>query len=359
MIYDLNEYNLVLDIPTENFLFRKFTSHDTQYMWEFLPDLEKDIKAPDTLIILFGAFENLHEYNHWIEPLNEFKEKYQNPLVVITGRLSPDRRQLTAPKFSYYRVSVFDTISNLHCFEPLRNISELENETKNYKFYWASTKDLYVRRYLLANLIKNNLVSSNLVNYKCLFSEIPGNYLDRRFDVSYMPTIIETCESIANHIPLPPLDDTVEFGLTDKKFYNECYLGVVTETFYADHGNFTAPFFSEKVFQAINYHQMFFYFGPPHSLQYLRDQGYHTFDDIFDLSFDNIEDNGLRLIKSVESLISYLNRPIEEIKRDYNANAEKIRHNKKLLNSQRKDIIIRDLLQKEIDEYRKTNSNIS
>jgi hypothetical protein len=345
------EYNVELDIPTDNFVFELFTSYHTQYMWDFIPVVEQKITDNTKLIILFGAFENLHEYDHWFEPVNALAAKYKIPTVVFNGRLTKDTWTTVVPQFHYHKISIFDHVSNVNCYEETLLLDYLHHQEKNYKFYWASSKDLYPRRYLLAHLFENNLVSGNLINYKCVISDIPSEYLSERMSTFYCELIAKKCQEINHLIPLPHLDDTIEFNLTDKKFYNDSYIGVITDTFFADYGGQTGVFFSEKIFQAINHHQLFFYIGPPNSLEYLKNQGYYVFDDVFDLSYDKIDDPGQRLIHSVESLLIFLKKPIDEIKQIYNDNAEKILHNKMLLRQQDKRQTIFNLLEKALNEH--------
>lgn len=350
MKYDIGEYNVVLDIPTDNFIFNLFTSYHTQYMWDYIPIIEQQIKNKKELIILFGAFENLHEYDHWVHPINDLKEKFNNPIVVLNGRLTSDDRLTINTNFNYHKILFFDHVSNVNCYEELRSIDEIQNWLRNYKFYWASAKDLYPRRFLLANLIENNLINDNLVNYKGIISNIPSDYLKERVSEYYCTLIENKCDTIRDMIPLPYLDETIEFNLTSKKFYNGAYVGIITDTFYADHGGPTGIFFSEKVFQAINHHQLFFYIGPPHSMKYMKNLGYHVYDDVFDLTYDSIEDHGERLIKAVESLIKFLKQPLDIIHKIYQDNAVKVYENKILLQSQNKNKIINDILQKALNE---------
>ena len=350
MRINLGEYNVYLDIPTDNFFCTSFTAYHTQFMWDFIPTVESNIANPEQLIILFGAFHNLHEYDHWIKPINELKRKYKNPIAVFSGRLTSENRLTVKPNFKYYKINLFDHVSNINCYESIYTIDEIENKNRNYKFYWASSKDLYPRRFLLANLIENDLVKDGLVNYKCVISHIPSDYLTSRFDAEYTKLIEEKCKTINNQIPLPNLDDTIEFNLTDKKFYNDSCLGIITDTFYADHGGPTGIFLSEKVFQAINHHQLFFYIGPPGSLQYLEDLGYHVFRDLFDLSYDKMENHGERLVAATKSIVSFLKQPADRIKELYIKNSEHIHHNKTLLRSQKKDLLIYNLLQETLDE---------
>jgi len=352
MIYDIGEYNVKLRIPTSNFFYTPFTSTHTQYMSDFISQIEPCIDDTEKLVILFGAFENLHEYDHWIKSLNELNEKYlTNKLVVFSGRLTSDNNLTVKPNFNYFKINFFDHVSNVNCREPTIDFDILKQLERKHKFYWASTKDWYPRRFLLSYLIENNLINDNLVNYKCLYSHIPSDYLESRMSEEYVRIIKDRCDQINHLIPLPNLDDTIEFNCTDKKFYNDAYLGIITDTFYADFDLKTQLFISEKIYQAMNHHQLFFYIGPPNTLAYLEDQGYNVFRDIFDTSYDSIEDHGLRLIKATDSLNEFLKQPIETISKIYVTNAKKIYQNKVLLRSQKKDLLIYNLLKKVAYEY--------
>jgi hypothetical protein len=147
-------------------------------------------------------------------------------------------------------------------------------------------------------------------------------------------------------VPLPAIDNTIEFTQTDVGFYLNSYLGIVADTFYNQ-----GVFFSEKIFNAINYQQLFFYIAAPGSVEYLRQQGYCTFDDIIDTSYDKIQEHGQRLIAARSSLIEFLNQPLDMIQAAYKKCIDGIRHNKDLLQQQRPDIKFTQLLQQTLDEH--------
>jgi hypothetical protein len=348
-MYDTQEYGLSLEIPTDNFLFKKLFHIDIENMKNYLDKLE--VVDNKSLIILFGLFHCIEERDFWINPLNEFCNKHDNPLIVFTGKLtSSNIYNFQSNKFVLERLSIFDHISNINWNERKCNQIRkwyLDTEIKKqHKFYWASSKDWYSRRYLLAGLIKNNLLENNLINYKCLYTDIPSNKLDITFTENLKSIIDFECQSIQHMVPLPAIDNTVEFTATDVNFYLNSYLGIVTDTFF-DQG----VFFSEKVFNAINYQQLFFYIAGPGSLEYLRRQGYCTFDDIIDTTYDNIQDNGQRLLQARESLIDFLKQPLQTISAAYKKNVDNIKHNKNLLQKQRPNLEFTKILQRVINEH--------
>lgn len=349
MIYDTGEYDIQLEIPTDNFaLAHLYPSH----LHTILEHVNATpIQDENTIIILLGAFQCIQERDFWVKPLDNFCQSISNPVVVFTGKLTPDLEyDMPVTSFKYHRISMFDLVSNFHWNKRIENINRNWTKdclhTKSKKFYWSSSKDWYTRRFILAGLIGNDLIKEGLVNYKCVHTDIPGPWVEHQVEQPAGNYIKEQCNFIANQIPLPALDNTVEFTQTNVNFFLDSYLGIVADTFF-DNG----VFLSEKVFNAINYQQLFFYIGHYNSLKFLREQGYYTFDDIIDTSYDSIRESGKRLIAARASLLEFLNQPIEIIRLAYEKSIPAIQHNKNLLQKQRPDFKFTQILQKVLDEH--------
>lgn len=356
-MYDTGEYDIQLEIPADNYVIRNlYPSH-----LEFIHDYVQQISVQDknTLIILLGAFQCIQERDFWVQPLNLFCQSVSNPVIVFTGKLTEDLNyQLPKTYFDYKRISMFELVSNLHWNRRIdnqhRNWQNDCNDKRQHKFYWSSSKDWYSRRYILAGLINNNLLKNNLVNYKCIHTDIPGPWIQHRIESTWAAHIDQECRLIDSQVPLPAIDNTIEFSQTDVNFYLNSYLGIVTDTFF-DNGVFV----SEKVFNAMNYQQLFFYVGYQGSLQYLRNQGYQTFDDILDTSYDNITEPGTRLVAARKSLLDFLQQPIDTIAAAYKKSQPAIKHNKQLVQQQRPDLQFTQYIQDYLNEHRTTATNIS
>jgi hypothetical protein len=345
-MYDTGEYDIHLDIPTNNYVVYNLYPIHLEYIVDYVKQIA--VQDKNTLIILLGVFQCIQERDFWVKPLSEFCQSISNPVIVFTGKLTNDSEyQLPDINFAYYRFGMFDLVSNLHWNRRIENQHRDWTrdcyKTRRNKFYWASSKDWYTRRYMLAGLINNELLQFGLVNYKCMHTDIPGPWIQHRIESKWAAHIDQECQSIAHRIPLPAIDDTVEFTQTDVNFYLDSYIGIVTDTFF-DNG----VFISEKIYNAINYQQLFFYVGYQGTLQYLRDQGYCTFDDIIDTSYDNIVEPGARLVAARKSLIDFLQQPFDVIKAAYEKSIPAIKHNKQLVQQQRPDLqftqCIRDYL---------------
>jgi len=356
-MYDTGEYDIQLSILTDNYVVRNLYPDHLESIRNYVDQIP--VQNKDTLIVLLGAFQCIQERDFWVQPLDKFCRSVTNPVVVFTGKLTEDSDyQMPKTKFGYQRISMFELVSNLHWSRRTENqlrdsINDCIRERK-HKFYWASSKDWYTRRYILAGLINNQLIDDNLVNYKCVHTDIPGPWIQHRITSTWAAHIDQECHSIDNQIPLPAIDNTVEFSQTDVNFYLDSYLGIITDTFF-DNGVFV----SEKVFNAMNYQQLFFYMGYSGTLRYLREQGYQTFDDIIDTSYDDIVEPGARLVAARKSLLDFLKQSTDTIAAAYEKSQPAIQHNKQLLQKQRPDLKFTQYIQDYLNEHRTTTTNIS
>jgi hypothetical protein len=348
-MYDTGDYDIVLDIPTDNYVVRNLYPRHLESIDDYVRQIP--VHNKDTLIVLFGAFQCIQERDFWVQPLNDFCQSISNPVIVFTGKLAPDLEyQLPKTKFEYNRISMFDLVSNFHWNKRIENQTrDWQNDCyrpRQHKFYWSSSKDWYTRRYILSGLINNNLLNGNLVNYKCIHTDIPSPWIQHRIESTWAAHIDQECHSIAHQIPLPAIDYTIEFTQTNTNFYLDSYLGIVADTFF-DNG----IFLSEKIFNAINYQQLFFYIGYQGTLKYLRDQGYYVFDDIIDTSYDTIVEPGARLVASRQSLINFLKQSKETIQQAYEKSIPAIKHNKQLLQQQRPDLKFTQSIREFLNEH--------
>lgn len=93
------------------------------------------------------------------------------------------------------------------------------------------------------------------------------------------------------------------------KFYEDSLIHIIAETnFFSDIIHLT-----EKTLKPIMYKQPFIILGPKKSLFYIKQLGFKTFEDIWDESYDLIEDNMERLY-SVINLIESISKKSEEEK---------------------------------------------
>lgn len=112
-----------------------------------------------------------------------------------------------------------------------------------------------------------------------------------------------------------------------KTVYNDIFCDIVTESRFAQ----PTANFSEKVLRPMFYKKPFIMVGPPHTLHYLKEQGYKTFNDFWDESYDMQEDHESRLF-SIFKLIDKINAmSIDELKNIYEKMTVILEHNRNLL----------------------------
>lgn len=87
-------------------------------------------------------------------------------------------------------------------------------------------------------------------------------------------------------------------------FYKNSMVSIITEThfFTTDYDKRKCKFLTEKTFRPISLKQPFIIASVPGTLKELRRLGYKTFDGVIDESYDNIEDDDLRLLKIIDEI---------------------------------------------------------
>ena len=110
-------------------------------------------------------------------------------------------------------------------------------------------------------------------------------------------------------------------------YYRDIFCDIVTETRFAQ----PTANYSEKVYNAIFYKKPFILIAPPKTLQYMKEDGFKTFSDFWDESYDNIEIHQDRLF-AIFNLIDELNKkPIDELREIYKQMIPILEHNYELL----------------------------
>ena len=125
------------------------------------------------------------------------------------------------------------------------------------------------------------------------------------------------------------------------KHYMESYFSLVTETRFgissgAIHGSgvgdacipYNSPFMvTEKIYKPIANFHPFIVLGSAGTLAYLRDEGYETFPEMFNESYDMITDDKERFCAVSAEVEKWCNLSEEEKKFKYNSVREKIKYN--------------------------------
>lgn len=135
---------------------------------------------------------------------------------------------------------------------------------------------------------------------------------------------------------LPLIIDKTDFkknwALTDDYYiiHRQTLFQIVNETIVDNYKN-TSLFYSEKTFRPVVCFQPFVIYGQKGCNQYLKKIGYKTYNEWFDLSFDDEEDNNLRykkLLSSIKETCKYLDSLTRENQIEWRfKNKELLQHN--------------------------------
>lgn len=97
----------------------------------------------------------------------------------------------------------------------------------------------------------------------------------------------------------------------NKDMYQHCDIHVVTETLaeFKNTSDIAHLFITEKTYKPIAFKAPFIIVGQQGILKYLREQGYRTFSELWDESYDEEEDPGVRMSKIIEVINQILKLP--------------------------------------------------
>lgn len=316
-------YNIILHCVYDPF-------GDFENEFAFLHDPKYD---KNTLILLWHPVEQGHFEPQWMAKLDAIVETAPYKLVYISGCSHNINIDKVFPhKFDIRFMPIFDVRSN--DIWKFSGHSRDINIDKTHKFMFINSKDAPNRRFILSQLLKENLVNDGVVTYRCQEGYFQNGFdfeAPRGFSQEFLNQCFALFDECLPYLPIKMDDQSSANGLPRDLFLNS-YLNVVGETHFVNvpYG-FNRTFVTEKTFNAIANNQMFIIVGQAYSLDLLKSLGYKTFDGIIDESYDTILNNEERLKKVSTEIIRFISRPIEEIREDYIKVLEVIGHNRNLL----------------------------
>ena len=107
-------------------------------------------------------------------------------------------------------------------------------------------------------------------------------------------------------------------------FYNDFFLEVVSETVF----DYPHVFVSEKTLKPLLFKTPFIVFGAQGTLEYLKKNGFKTFNNFWNESYDSESDPHLRFLKCCEVIRNTIIKPLEELKSMYQEMIPILEHNR-------------------------------
>ena len=239
--------------------------------------------------------------------------------------------------FLRYQVEIpFATLKQEIDFKKING--ELNIKSIEYKFLHMNLAHRMHRQLFSKFLIKESLIDGNCVaihefepitynrdgykkNYEGACIPMKNNdgwsYNTRLLDL-YRDTAIITHKNES-------IDDNV--GTYHHDFVDKSAVYIISETVF-DH---PYPVFSEKTISALLSNRPCLFIGPAHSLKSLKEQGFKTWDNIIDESYDSISDPNYRM-ERIFDLVKIINeKPLAELRQNVLQSKDRLVHNQKLM----------------------------
>jgi hypothetical protein len=246
-----------------------------------------------------------------LTPSNEFTKKF----ICANWRYTPHRHLIAAyvaPLSSYtswyYRSEIFTVAQgdwyNIHRWKE-------NSETMDY-FNKMIVGIQHLTRHAPLN-IDFDIKESIMIKDSYFINHFPGNVIYDQINYSSATGETETTNSL-------------------EEFYRDIFCDIVTESRFAQAtGNY-----SEKVYQPMFYKKPFVLCAPPHTLKYMQEEGFKTFSEFWDESYDSIENHEERLF-AIFKLIDFINdKSIDELRELYRKMLPILKYNEQLVHSKLK-----------------------
>jgi len=180
-----------------------------------------------------------------------------------------------------------------------------------------------------------NLIDKGIVSFRSLKKDTHTNFVQRCKNSPLSKEILQDTEKLLPlHVDYVESTNPMDYSKPNN-FNPEIYsalINLTSETFYDEPG----LFLSEKTWKPIVCKQAFIIVGPKHTLKYLKELGFKTFDHLWDESYDDA-DQEKRLYKAINSLYNTIsNYSLEELQR---ATLDVRKHNYKHFKSIKESMI--------------------
>jgi len=325
--YKIKQYNPKKDkngILYCNFTFSNKANNKLVDFNDF-KDLLKIAAGTNIQLLLWQPYESFGHFNpqfreKWnanLKILNDVGFAPQRILYVSGDILCKDTSSVNYNNMRRIGVDAFPFVTaQRYAKVPLRSINP---NKKTKKFLCLNKLPRVHRSVLYYYLTKYNLIDSSIVSWTDKYEKLSLDDVKAfTFDDSRIDKV--------NTLPTIKLDNDIgpNRGYQDLTWYDNTVFSLVTETTVDEN----SLFLTEKIYKPIMIGHPFVIWGNPGTLEYLRSEGYQTFPELFDESYD-IEENHAKRLEKIIKICK--DTPITEWS---DSVIEKIEHNKKHFSTQ-------------------------
>lgn len=295
------------------------------------PENYEEWSKDNTKITSMFKFENIFPYEY-------FQLLYAEQFQARTGRWLPEGKPA---KFG-----------NIDALRPISEaevmLSVPDGTTKTKDFLCMNARSRPHRIAMVSELhrlgLDNNFISllfrgddvDSIVNQDGIINFIRNEYMDTEAKLNHFNTMFVKNRSKRKIIL--DADEAVHADdrILNTKYFDESYFSLVTETNFGvtlGEGQFhqesynTTMFITEKTFKPIAYFHPIIVLGSPYTLAFLKDEGYDTFEEMFDESYDLILDPQERFNAVVTQVNNWCRKPEKEKREIYDSVKKKLHHN--------------------------------
>jgi hypothetical protein len=225
--------------------------------------------------------------------------------------------------FSMFEYQLWDVISNQLTEPPnTLEIKKYDKKFINFNRRWRLHRPLIVTLLHDKNLLDAGYISLGTSDFHqdtwdSRWAELLRYYNDSE-------EILEILQRNQEVKRLPPMYLDTEDLITNRadqttstyNYYENSYFSIVNETTYhTKFGHDAVPFLSEKIFKCIAMKHPFILVTVPHSLRYLKELGYKTFEFLIDEDYDNEINDSKRILKIVSEVERLCNLNNDELEK--------------------------------------------
>jgi hypothetical protein len=267
------------------------------------PKYLEDVKNGNSKILMFFVYEGYSgaDGNYDLEIIEKWRKDANLPedsIYYVCGNfLIQDLIKHKGLKFQGRGIHFFEPWNKYQSDE----VVDFKPQDDKYLFLSYNRQPRHHRIQLMLSLMKYYLFKRGTISLYQFEHDIPDGANEIHYEYLHKnaPFIID---------PKYDLHYNLAVNIT-KEDYERTFISLVTETL-VDDGTL---FFSEKVWKPIMVGHPFLLYGNKHSLKFLKELGYKTFDKWIDESYDNEPDRNMRCEMIVEQLNKFKNMSIEEL----------------------------------------------
>lgn len=237
------------------------------------------------------------------EIVEKWRVKWNLPeysIIFITGNhLGPEIEKENNFKYKIIPFSDFEMWNYQHT---QNDIIDFKPDPDRYLFLTYNRNIRIPRLFLLANLLKLGLLDKGMASL--------GDYKHTSYhNIRLLEE--EYYKELANRSPLI-LNDDLNYNLAPNvniQDHEKTFISIVTESLVSE----KTLFLSEKIWKPIQLGHPFMVLGNPGTLEYLQQQGYKTFSNWIDESYDKALDFGQRGSMICSEIERFANMSLQEL----------------------------------------------